>query len=180
MSCNWAGNLDMLAQNGVIDFDAASYIMDKTPRYVGNPSHPSPFNGQPPTITNLNQPKIDEFNMNSNRKDVAKPSSWKKWAFGALALGGLIFGGFKLKSKLIPWAKNTWNKVGLKSVGNWISKKAKSVGNFFKKGWNSAGGYLKKGWQATWGFCKKIGTSIGNYLKRGWNWFTGLFKSKKP
>lgn len=180
MSCNWAGNLDMLAQNGVIDFDAASYIMDKTPRYVGNPSHPSPFNGQPPTITNLNQPKIDEFNMNSNRKDVAKPSSWKKWAFGALALGGLIFGGFKLKSKLIPWAKNTWNKVGLKSVGNWISKKTKSVGNFFKKGWNSAGGYLKKGWQATWGFCKKIGTSIGNYLKRGWNWFTGLFKSKKP
>lgn len=180
MSCNWAGNLDMLAQNGVIDFDAASYIMDKSPRYVGNPSHPSPFNGQPPTMTNLNQPKIDEFNMNSDKKDVAKPSSWKKWAFGALALGGLIFGGFKLKSKLIPWAKNAWNKVGLKSVGNWISKKAKSVGNFFKKGWNSAGGYLKKGWQATWGFCKKIGTSIGNYLKRGWNWFTGLFKSKKP
>ena len=180
MSCNWAGNLDMLAQNGVIDFDAASYIMDKSPRYVGNPSHPSPFNGQPPTMTNLNQPKIDEFNMNSDKKDVAKPSSWKKWAFGALALGGLIFGGFKLKSKLIPWAKNTWNKVGLKSVGNWISKKAKSAGNFFKKGWNSAGGYLKKGWQATWGFCKKIGTSIGNYLKRGWNWFTGLFKSKKP
>lgn len=180
MSCNWAGNLDMLAQNGVIDFDAASYIMDKSPRYVGNPSHPSPFNGQPPTMTNLNQPKIDEFNMNSDKKDVAKPSSWKKWAFGALALGGLIFGGFKLKSKLIPWAKNTWNKVGLKSVGNWISKKTKSVGNFFKKGWNSAGGYLKKGWQATWGFCKKIGTSIGNYLKRGWNWFTGLFKSKKP
>ena len=180
MSCNWAGNLDMLAQNGVIDFDAASYIMNKSPRYVGNPSHPSPFNGQPPTMTNLNQPKIDEFNMNSDKKDVAKPSSWKKWAFGALALGGLIFGGFKLKSKLIPWAKNAWNKVGLKSVGNWISKKTKSVGNFFKKGWNSAGGYLKKGWQATWGFCKKIGTSIGNYLKRGWNWFTGLFKSKKP
>ena len=180
MSCNWAGNLDMLAQNGVIDFDAASYIMGQPLRYVGNPSHPSPFNGQPPTMTNLNQPKIDEFNMNSDKKDVAKPSSWKKWAFGALALGGLIFGGFKLKSKLIPWAKNTWNKVGLKSVGNWISKKTKSVGNFFKKGWNSAGGYLKKGWQATWGFCKKIGTSIGNYLKRGWNWFTGLFKSKKP
>ena len=180
MSCNWAGNLDMLAQNGVIDFDGASYIMGQPLRYVGNPSHPSPFNGQPPTITNLNQPKIDEFKMNGDKKDVAKPSSWKKWAFGALALGGLIFGGFKLKSKLIPWAKNTWNKVGLKSVGNWISKKAKSVGNFFKKGWNSAGGYLKKGWQATWGFCKKIGTSIGNYLKRGWNWFTGLFKSKKP
>lgn len=158
MSCNWAGNLDMLAQNGVIDFDAASYIMDKSPRYVGNPANPSPFSGQPPTMTNLNQPKIDEFNMNSDKKDVAKPSSWKKWAFGALALGGLIFGGFKLKSKLIPWAKNTWNKVGLKSVGNWISKKTKSVGNFFKKGWNSAGGYLKK----------------------GWNWFTGLFKSKKP
>ena len=50
MSCNWAGNLDMLAQNGVIDFDAASYIMGQPLRYVGNPAHPNPFNGQPPTI----------------------------------------------------------------------------------------------------------------------------------
>ena len=53
MSCNWAGSLDMLAQNGVIDFDAASYIMGQPLRYVGNPAHPNPFNGQPPTMTNL-------------------------------------------------------------------------------------------------------------------------------
>ena len=169
MSCNWAGNLDMLAQNGVIDFDAASYVMGQPLRYVGNPANPNPFNGQPPTMTNLSQPQIDEFKMNSDRKDIAKPSSWKKWAFGALALGGLIFGGFKLKSKLVPLAKNAWSKVGFKSTGNWISKKAKSVGNFFKKGWNFAGGYLKKGWQAT---C--------NFFQKGWHWFIGLFKSKKP
>lgn len=165
MSCNWAGNLDMLAQNGVIDFDAASYIMGQPLRYVGNPSNPDPFNGQPPTMTNLSQPKIDEFKPNSDRKDIAKPSSWKKWAFGALALGGLIFGGYKL----LPSAKNALKNTGLKSVGNWFSNKAKSIGNFFKKGWNSTGGYLKKGWQAT-----------TNFFKKGWNWFIGLFKSKKP
>ena len=169
MSCNWAGNLDMLAQNGVIDFDGASYIMGQPLRYVGNPTNPNPFNGQPPTMTNLNQPKIDEFKMSGDKKDVAKPSSWKKWAFGALALGALIFGCFKFKSKLVPCANNDWSKLNFKSAGNWISNKAKSVGSFFKKGWNSAGGYLKKGWQAT---C--------NFFQKGWNWFTGLFKSKKP
>lgn len=143
MSCNWAGNLDMLAQNGVIDFDGASYIMGQPLRYVGNPTNPNPFNGQPPTMTNLNQPKIDEFKMSGDKKDVAKPSSWKKWAFGALALGALIFGGFKFKSKLVPWAKNAWSKLNFKSAGNWISNKAKSVGNFFKKGWNWFTGLFK-------------------------------------
>lgn len=143
MSCNWAGNLDMLAQNGVIDFDGASYIMGQPLRYVGNPTNPNPFNGQPPTMTNLNQPKIDEFKMSDDKKDVAKPSSWKKWAFGALALGALIFGGFKFKSKLVPCAKNAWSKLNFKSAGNWISNKAKSVGSFFKKGWNWFTGLFK-------------------------------------
>lgn len=143
MSCNWAGNLDMLAQNGVIDFDGASYIMGQPLRYVGNPTNPNPFNGQPPTMTNLNQPKIDEFKKSGDKKDVAKPSSWKKWAFGALALGALIFGGFKFKSKLVPCAKNAWSKLNFKSAGNWISNKAKSVGSFFKKGWNWFTGLFK-------------------------------------
>lgn len=143
MSCNWAGNLDMLAQNGVIDFDGASYIMGQPLRYIGNPTNPNPFNGQPPTMTNLNQPKIDEFKMSGDKKDVAKPSSWKKWAFGALALGALIFGGFKFKSKLVPCAKNAWSKLNFKSAGNWISNKAKSVGSFFKKGWNWFTGLFK-------------------------------------
>lgn len=34
---NWATNLDMLAQEGVISFDAPSFVMGQKPRYVGNP-----------------------------------------------------------------------------------------------------------------------------------------------
>ena len=78
MSCNWAGNLDMLAQNGVIDFDAASYIMGQPLRYVGNPAHPNPFNGQPPTMTNLQQPNIDEFKPQTDKDKSPKLPMWKK------------------------------------------------------------------------------------------------------
>ena len=154
MSCNWAGNLDMLAQNGVIDFDAASYIMGQPLRYVGNPTNPSPFNGQPPTMTNLNQPKIDEFKINNQQNQGGQPSSiptWKKVAFGALAIGGLAFFGYKFKS-ISSWCKNQFNKL---RSGNISFKSTKK-------------------------FFKDIGTSIGNFFSTGWKKFTGLFHKKKP
>lgn len=60
---NWAYNLDMLAQNGVLDFDAPSFIMGQAPRYVGAPSAPpSPYVGPPYIATpQLQQPEFDEF-----------------------------------------------------------------------------------------------------------------------
>ena len=144
MSCNWAGNLDMLAQNGVLDFDAASYIMGQKPRYVGNPSHPNPFNGQPPSIPNLQQPEIDEFRPET-KKDDKQPSlpAWKKWVFGALAVGVLVFGAYKFKT-ISSWCKKQINKINLKSAGKYITKKAKAVGQFFKKGWNKFTGLFHK------------------------------------
>lgn len=46
MTYNWAANLDMLAQNGVLDYDAPSYITGQKPRYVGSPDIiPSPYGG---------------------------------------------------------------------------------------------------------------------------------------
>ena len=142
MSCNWAGNLDMLAQNGVIDFDAASYIMGQPLRYVGNPTNPSPFNGQPPTMTNLNQPKIDEFKINNQQNQEGQPSSiptWKKVAFGALAIGG-----YKFRAKLVPFIKKQFGKINLKNAKNFIINKSKSIGGFFKTGWNKFTGLFHK------------------------------------
>ena len=49
MTYNWAANLDMLAQNGVLDYDAPSYITGQKPRYVGSPDIiPSPYGGAVP------------------------------------------------------------------------------------------------------------------------------------
>ena len=69
MSLGWADNLDMLAQNGVLDFDAPAYITGQTPRYVGGlSSQPSPFVGPMPNNQNLQQPKVDEFSY--EKKDA--------------------------------------------------------------------------------------------------------------
>jgi len=139
---NWANDLDMLAQNGVLDFDAPSYVMGQKPRYVGNPAHPDPFNGQPPSVPKLEQPKIDEFKP--EKENIVKTSSWKKWAFGAIALGAVIFGGLKFKSKLIPWIKKGFGKINLKTAGSYIKGKCTSAGNFFKTGWNKFTGLFHK------------------------------------
>lgn len=135
---NWAYNLDMLAQNGVLDYDAPAFIMGQNPRYIGSPSAPpSPFvNGMPPA-PKLQQPEIDEFQPEKDKKDIIKNPSWKKWAFGLLAAGALIFTGFKFKSTIIPGIKKGWKKFtkALKwsSIKTFGVDKAKAVGKFFKK-----------------------------------------------
>ena len=144
MSCNWAGNLDMLAQNGVLDFDGASYIMGQKPRYVGNPAHPNPFNGQPPSIPNLQQPEIDEFKPQTQKEDRShKIPLWKKLAFGALAIGLLGLGIYKFKP-MINWCKKQFGKINFKNMKDFVVDKLKAVGNFFKKGWNKFIGLFHK------------------------------------
>ena len=119
---NWANNLDMLAQNGVLDYDAASYIMGQPPRYVGNPVMPSPFAGQPPVAPNMQQPEIDEFKPSKDKNDIVKNPSWKKWAFALITASAFVFGGWKFKSKFLPFIRknllktksfiqNNWNKL---------------------------------------------------------------------
>lgn len=102
---NLGFNADMLAQNKVLDFDAAAYLMDTAPRYIGNPTGPTapfvmPNQSNPiPDAKLPQQPQIDEFQKQSEDKlNMPKVASWKKWAFGALAIGTAIFAATKFKS----------------------------------------------------------------------------------
>jgi hypothetical protein len=154
MSANWAYNLDMLAQNGVIDYDAPSFIMGQTPRYVGSPlPQTSPYI-EVPNAPALKQPEIDEFKQEKqkvpqkqeNDRSIVKNPSWKKWVFGALALGTVIFGACKFKS-----------------ISTWIKKVPSKLSNKFK-------------WSNVKNYCKQKGKSICNFFKNGWKKFIGLFK----
>ncbi len=130
---NWAYNLDMLAQNGVLDYDAPSYITGQAPRYVGNPSVIPPFNGPVPNAPNMQQPQVDEFKPANDKNNFVKNPSWKKWLFGILAAGTLIFGGWKFKSKILPYLKNLPKTL-----------KFDKIGDFFKNGWEKFTGLFKR------------------------------------
>ena len=163
MTTNWAYNLDMLAQNGVLDFDAPSFVMGQNPRYVGSPMRPpSPYAGQVPPAPALNQPEMDEFKPQKQKQpqtdkqdniDEIQNPSWKKWLFGALAIGGLVFLGFKGKS-IYKWVKNLPSKISGK-FKNFTLKKAKD-------------------------YVVDKAKDFGKFVKKYWNKFTGLFKRKKP
>lgn len=139
MAENWAFDLDMLAQNKVLDFDAPAYIRDQKPRYVGSPDYmPSPFGVQQLDTSNLEQPQNDEFKPQENNKELAKNPAWKKFLFSGLALGGLGLAGWKFRSKLIP--KNfDFNKVK-----QFCKNKVQVVGDFFKNCWEKFKGLFKK------------------------------------
>ena len=95
--------LDLLASNGVIDFDAGAYMMGTTPRYVGNPSlgtelpldRPLPAW---PVYKLPAQPSADAFI--SKDTTVIKEKSWKNALAGVIVAGLAIFTGLKLKSKI--------------------------------------------------------------------------------
>ncbi|MBO6183791.1 MAG: hypothetical protein J6O88_03735 [Chryseobacterium sp.] len=155
MSANWAYNLDMLAQNGVIDFDGASFVTGQKPRYVGRPlMPPSPYVGQVPPAQVIKQPEIDEFQKQKNKlpkmeeKDdsMIHNPSWKKWLFGALALGGLIFAGLKAKS-IYKWAKgfikNPSSKFKWSDITDYTSKKFKAFKTYCGQKWDAITNWFK-------------------------------------
>lgn len=99
LSPGLVNNLDNLAREGIIDFDAASFIVGAKPRYIGNPSYfqqfPLPEMSDVDT-SKLKQPSKDHF-VNPEKEDLqSKNPLWKKVLFGTLAGGLLIFGGYKL------------------------------------------------------------------------------------
>lgn len=93
MDSNWVNSLDMLAAGGVIDFDAPAYLLDQSPRYVGNPKVESlPLENPsllPDGVKLKDVPSIDEYNGKGN---VVDNPTWKKVLFGALVIGGVALG----------------------------------------------------------------------------------------
>ena len=136
----------MLAQNNVLDFDAASFIKGQKPRYVGNPQIIPPFIDGMPDASNLRQLEQDEYTPPN--KNIVKNPSWKKWLFGALALGGLAFGGWKFKNRIVPWARNLWTNVSSRlnftNIKQFVIDKAQMVGRFFKNCWLKVKGFFTR------------------------------------
>lgn len=105
MSSDWVTALDGLAAGGVIDFDAAAYLLDRPARYVGNPR----FEDLPVVNTSLlpkgtkmkGQSKSDGLDYQNG--NVVQNPSWKKWAFGgilAAIAGGTILARLISKGKI--------------------------------------------------------------------------------
>lgn len=158
---SWSTDLDMLAQAGVIDFDAPSYIYGRTPRYIGNPVMPNPFGEGVEKPTLSEQPKIDEFKQPKENEAYETHSPvWKKVLFATVALGALIFTGYKCKGLI----NKGWNALTGLFKGGTSSTTTSSVGSKLKSAWNSTVTACKNGWHAT-----------GEFFSKGWEKFTGLF-----
>lgn len=99
MSSDWIAALDACAAGGVLDYDAASDIMDQPARFVGHPDFNTMPTLLPPGTKIKSNPQTDEFN-NSN---VVKNPAWKKWTFGAIIatlIGGGILASLVSKGKI--------------------------------------------------------------------------------
>lgn len=137
MGSNWINALDNCAAGGVLDFDAAAWLLDQPERFVGNPK----LEGLPPIQQPLLPPgikmkgQINSDQFDSNPSLVQNPT-WKKVLFGALAIGGTIAGIFAFKKlnlstkigdvgKLFKKiARKTWDCIKAPFV--WIAGKFKS------------------------------------------------------
>lgn len=118
MAENWVNNLDMCAQNGILNYDAAAFIKGQAPRYVGNPTEnvpPFPELSETPILA---QPQTDEFKheVDKIKEDttLVKLPTWKKAAFSLLAIGCLAFAGYKCKS-VYQWIKGKFQKPPVNS-----------------------------------------------------------------
>ncbi len=178
MSGIWAHDLDMLAQAGVLNFDAPSYIMGQPARYVGNPTMQNPFSQDyQPKLKD--QPQIDELQKQGTDKNVVDTPIWKKVLFGTLAVAGLIFVGYKCKGGF----KKAWDSVvnffkgGSSSATTGKKGFWKNVGDKIQKGWDATKKWTSKAWDSTKQFCSKCWDSTKNFFVKGWN---KLFKKSTP
>ncbi len=122
MSQNWVNSLDMLAANGVLDYDGAAYLRGTPPRYIGIPTfrtHPQP--PRPDMVVMRGQPEADTYSP--AEKPLLNNPTWKKILFVGVAGAALAFGGMKLK-KFAPFK---WINKQFTTGWNWISKKFKKV-----------------------------------------------------
>lgn len=106
MSSNWVSSVDMLADAGIVGFDAAAYVTDRPARFVGSPQYPIT---QMPPLNLAPLPK-DEYQSTTTDKSIVKNPSWKKILFGILAFGGIIWSAKKI-SNAPAIIKNAGTKI---------------------------------------------------------------------
>lgn len=92
-----------LVNAGVVGFDTGMKVMGQTP-VLNKPLSPDSPKLKP-------QPHKDEVIKEDESLTVVRNPLWKKLLFGALTIGGLVYGGYKLKAKLIPLMKKGWTKL---------------------------------------------------------------------
>lgn len=159
---NWITPLDACAAGGVLDYDAAAYLIDQPARFVGHPQ----LESLPSTETPLLLPPNTKIKGELKEDCFGAPSSlinnpsWKKWLFGGLIAGGI---GFLALGKLGKLGKIFKPKAATASVGTTaagagskikmpdFSKFGTAIKNFAKKIW----GYIKKPFEFIIGKFKK-------------------------
>ena len=107
-----------LVNYGIVDFNTGMYVMGQTP-VIDDHHHGSQLHDAPKLKP---QPDKDEVIKENDSLTVVSNPKWKKVLFGVLAAAGLVFGGYKFPTKLIPFVKNGWNRLnpvqGLKNGWN--------------------------------------------------------------
>lgn len=90
----WTSSVDMLADAGIIDYDAPAHIMGLPSRYIGSPQYPV-YNIPPLKIQPLSK---DKYQSTLPDKQVVTNPLWKKLLFGAIAAVGLLWGVSKVRN----------------------------------------------------------------------------------
>ena len=102
MNSDWVTSVDMLAEAGIVNFDAAAYVTGAPARFIGSPQYPI-YNIPP-----LAMP-IQKDSYQSSDTSIVKTPAWKKVLFGGLAIGGALWGISKIK-KAPQMVKNAFEK----------------------------------------------------------------------
>lgn len=91
-----------LVSEGIIGFDTGMQVTGQVP-LTNSPIYPDM-----PSLKS--QPQKDEMIKEDDSLTVIKTPLWKKVLFAALAIGGIAYGGYKFKSKLLPYISSGWQK----------------------------------------------------------------------
>jgi len=135
---SWINNLDLLAQEGVLHNDEASYVLGAPQRYIGNPAYtPAPV--FPEGSPQMRQPLQQDAFKPDSIQTLHNPN-WKRHLFNATCLALLVLGGYKI-CKFSPKLKGKGFFVGAAAL---IGAGCKKIGNAAVTCWNKFTGLFKR------------------------------------
>lgn len=97
MNSDWVTSVDMLADAGIVNFDAAAYVTGAPARFIGSPQYPI-YNIPP-----LAMP-IQKDSYQSSDTSIVKTPAWKKVLLAAL-LSEELCGAFRKLKKRPRWLR---------------------------------------------------------------------------